>query len=163
MGYGRSLGATLAGIILLVFGLLATFAGGGLAAVGASVDIDELVRQVSGSVEVTEAMRDAWGIIVGLGVFLLAAGVIQALAGLLVLAHKSVGRFLGVLYGLAGVLVGGLATVVLIQVGPAVQPDGSVVDVSGSAIPFGVVTAIYLFVFLTLAAGGKHFRRGTAE
>lgn len=153
----------LAGLVLLVMGLLVAFGGGVLGFGGSQVSLEEVVTSLSTQIEITDDLRNAWDVLIGVAYFFLALGVIEALAGLLILFHKSVGRFFGILFGLAGTLFFGLIAVAIAQSGPVVQPDGSSVDISGSVVPFGVLTAIYLFVFLALAAGGKHFRRQRYE
>ena len=159
-GYGRSLGAVLAGIMLFVFGTLVALAGVGIFVLGPNVDVDEAIRQAGLTTADADAFRDLLDVLIGLSPFVAVIGVFELLAGLLVLAHKTFGRVLGILYGLAGTLLGGLLTVALVQVGRQVTDAGTQVDLTGNlavSVPF---TMIYLFIFLALAAGGKHFRRG---
>ena len=49
------------------------------------------------------------------------------------------------------------------QAAPVTQPDQSIIEVNQSAIPVAVVAVVYLFVFLALASGGKHFRKQRDE
>ena len=158
--YGRSIGATLTGVILFVFGALLALAGVAVFMAGTTVDLNEALDKAGVTSVDRDAVQRIWDFSIGLAPFVAVIGVLELLAGLLVLAHKTFGRVLGLLFGLAGTILGGLLTVLLFQLPPTVQADGSTVNFSGSAIPVAVLTAIYLFVFLTLAAGGKHFRRG---
>jgi hypothetical protein len=162
--YGRSVGAVLAGIILFVLGTLSALGGAGLFLVGTSVDIEEAIRQspnLSGAD--VSAVRDVWNLLTGLGPAIAVIGLLELLAGLLVLAHRTVGRVIGLLYGLAGTVLGGLGIAVLLQVGRTVTDTGAQVDLTGNIAFMAPFTLIYLFVFLALAAGGRHFRRERYE
>jgi hypothetical protein len=162
-GYGRSVGAVVGGLILVLFGLFMALAGGALFAVGTSVDLDELLRQVEADLEVTNEFRDYWSAFTGASLFFAVAGVLQLLAGILVFAHKSLGRILGILFGLAGAALFGLAAFGTWQYGRFTAVDGAEIDITSNAAIAGGIALAYLFVFLVLAAGGRHFRRGRAE
>jgi hypothetical protein len=155
-------GAVVAGVLLVIFGLLLSLIGGALFAVGASVDLDELARQVQGDLRVTQALRDAWSLVTGASLAVLVAGLLQLLAGILVFLHKSLGRVLGILFGLIGAVLFGLMAFGLWQGGRFVTDEGTAVDVTSNAAVLGGLALLYLFIFVVLAAGGRHFRRERA-
>jgi len=130
-----------------------TFAGVAIS----SADIDELVAQ-----QVPGATRELFdfikSVILGIGIVALILGLLHILSSIGVFAHRGWGRFLGLLFGLLGVLLG-ILSVLGSSGGTQVMSDGTRVDLSRNMGPSIAFLAIYLFVFIALLIGGKHFRR----
>jgi hypothetical protein len=81
---------------------------------------------------------------------LMVVGVIQLLASVGVFAHKSWGRWLGVLLSLLGVIVGIVAASTAFALASGVSV-GALVAV--------VILLGYAFALIALLAGGSHFKR----
>jgi hypothetical protein len=160
--YGSSVLATLGGVVLVVFGLIALLLGGVVTVIGFAVDVEEVIEQANLSGEAARIFRDVWGIIIGVGVGVLVVAILHIVSGIGVWAHKSWARFLGALFGLLGSVLGALAVYGALA-GPQVTGDGTTIDLEQNLIPSLVFFIAYLVVFLGLLVGGKHFRQEPIE
>jgi len=160
----------LAGLALLFLGLALVSLGGAIIAGAQTVDLVAMIRDAGAGALVLEVEGEVTGLARTLGIALLILGIVEAFAGLLVLAHRKLGRLLGILYGLVGVLGGGgIAVVVAGLLGKTQEitleiGDGTLVitplaeatqAIGGSA----VIGGVYLVILLALLVGGRHFRR----
>ena len=87
-------------------------------------------------------------------------GIILVLGGLLVWVHRGLGRAIGIVFGLLGIVAGiGL----LVSTGDFSYGDLRIQGTLGSdekAFGFAVFTLLtWLFVFLAMFVGRRHFRR----
>ncbi|MFO1538918.1 MAG: hypothetical protein ACKOTZ_00475, partial [Chloroflexota bacterium] len=168
--YQRSLLVVLAGLALLFLGLSLVSLGGAIVAGARTVDLAALVRDAGAGALDLEIAADVTDVAQGFGIALLVVGIVQALTGLLVLAHRKLGRLLGVLFGLVGAFGGGGIAVVVaglvggrdaitLEVGEVtlvVSPDAAATQAIGGS---AVIAGIYLVILLALLVGGRHFRR----
>jgi hypothetical protein len=148
--YQTSAMVALAGIILLIVGLLLTLS----AAAGLSLDrvLDDVVRQARREgVELNrQALRQIVSAVVG---GFLVVGVLHLLVALGVFLHRQSARFVGV--ALAVALLG----VLWVAAGLAAQQTEFATEAIGVALVF---TGLYGYTLIALAAGGGHFRRRSA-
>jgi len=144
--------AILAGIVLVIFGLIVT-AVGAIAVIGG-----ETIGNLFGTGAQGDALRSAVTII---AVIILVIGILHLLSGIFTFAHRSWARWVGVILGVLGVLFG-IASV-LGGTGPRTSTviNGQTVTTDPqSALVTGVVILIaYAIVVLGLIMGGKHFRK----
>jgi hypothetical protein len=148
-GHGTSVLAIIAGIALLLYGLLTMLGGAGLLLVGSFVN--DLVNQANADVSLAKAIRDAIAVV---AVVILIYGLVEVLAAIGIWAHKGWGRALGIIYGVLGTLVG------LAAIGGA----RSVTTVNGTSTSGGIGVALfilvpYAFVLVAMIIGGGQFRR----
>lgn len=149
--HGSSVLAIIAGIPLLLYGLLITLGGAGLLVVRSLVD--NLVDQAGAEADVAKAIRDA---IVVVAVIILICGILQILAAIGIWAHKGWGRALGILWGILGTLFGlaafgGARTTVTLN-GNTTSGEGGIAVALFILVP-------YAFVLVAMIIGGGHFRR----
>jgi hypothetical protein len=150
-GKGSSVLAVLAGIPLLLFGLLITL--GGAAVLFVRTLVDEAITSgiSNGSISAVDGktVRDAIAVV---AVVILIFGVLQILAAIGIWAHKGWGRWLGLIFGVLGTLLGLLAV--------ATSRSG----LSGSSNIGGALFVLvpYAFVLIAMIIGGAHFRRRTS-
>lgn len=150
--YGNSVLVVMAGIVLLLFGLLAALAGVVGLAVGEVLDqlLRDAARQLDDSVRIgREAIR---GVVVGASLVTLLIGVLHLLSALGIFLHRQSARFVGIALAALGTLLG---VVGVMQTMPG-RPIG---DVDGSATVGLVIAVGYGFSLFALIAGGGHFRR----
>ena len=97
-GYNTSILAIIAGVVLLLWGLLWTFGGIALIAVSNATGLitDNLGQNLADSIH---------NIIVVVGAVVLIVGLLQLLSALGVWLHKSWARILGILFGILGTLL----------------------------------------------------------
>jgi hypothetical protein len=149
-GYSTSALAAVAGVVLLVFGLIDLV--GGFWLLGQGAELRNLVGRITSlnvlGINVDREMMRA--VLSPLPGVLMGLGVVELLVAVGVFAHKSWGRILGILIALLGILVSIAAVTFSLALAPgaSIQVIGSVVILLG-----------YAFVFLALLAGGSHFRR----
>jgi hypothetical protein len=147
-GYKTSILAVIAGIVLLLYGLLATLAGIGLIAVSnfAGSFTDSLGSSLADAVTKS---------IVIVGAVVLIIGILHLLSALGVWLHKSWGRILGILFAILGTLFG-LAAVA----GAAQKNTGVSTTTTGNSMVVALVFLIsYAFVLVVLIIAGGHFRK----
>jgi len=150
-GYKTSILAIIAGVLLLLWGLLWTL--GGIAAIALSnvtgLITDQFGQNVANSVH---------NVIVVVGVVVLIIGLLQLLSALGVWLHKSWARIIGILFGILGTLFG-LAAVA----GAAQNRTGVSSSASGNGMAGALVVLIsYAFILVVLIIAGGHFRRERA-
>jgi hypothetical protein len=151
--YGRSLFAILAGLVLLFYGLVVYGLFGVLFLVVGQAGVADVLAQSDLSAALVDAIQAGATAIGGIFVFL---GVMHLLGAIGVWAHRGWGRAIGVVFGLLGTLLG---------IGMVLSTMGDVGGVSGefrsdSGLAGSVVFLVsYLFVFLAMYIGRRHFRR----
>jgi hypothetical protein len=147
-GYKTSVLAIIAGIVLLLWGLLWTL--GGIAAIALS-NVTGLITDQFGQ-SVADSIHN---VIVVVGVVILIIGLLQLLSALGVWLHKSWARILGILFGILGTLFG-LAAVA----GAAQDRTGVSSANTGNGMAGALVILIsYAFILVVLIIAGGHFRR----
>lgn len=130
--------AVLAGVLLLLVGLLPTFFGVLVIIGGAAVN--GLGDMTFGG-QVVHVGSGLAGAIVVIGVVVLVIGLLEVLSGIFIWAHHSWARFVGLAFGLLGTLAG---------LGTLGSRDG----VGGGL----VILVIYGFILVALIISGGHFR-----
>lgn len=139
----------LAGIFLLVVGLLTLGMGGllllGSALVAGAQGSAELESVVGG--DLAEAFAGMFAVIGGVA---LLWGLFEIVGAVGMFAHRGWGRAIGLVAGVAGLLLWGLSFLSALGAGA----DG------GASIAFtGVLVAGYGLTVVALVSGGQHFRR----
>lgn len=146
--YGTSRLAALAGVLLIALGI-------GVAVLGAwtltqGPEISRFIRDndvaVFGRQVDRETLRSILSPMPGV---LMVMGVLHVLVGLGVLRHKKGARWIGVLLGVVGLLLGVFA----VSAALALAPGLSLAMIVGLALLLG-----YALVVLALIAGGSHFK-----
>ena len=139
----------MAGVILVVFGLIDIGAGVWLYGQGSELNsfIQRTTVNLFGATLDRQTLRS---ILSATPPALIVFGLIEALLGFAILAHQSWARVLGILVALLGLLIG----IVCVSVALALASGFSVVVIGAVAVLLG-----YAFVLLALFAGGGHFRR----
>jgi len=149
-GYNTSILAIIAGVVLLLWGLLWTFGGIALIAVSNVTGLitDNLGQNLADSIH---------NIIVVVGAVVLIIGLLQLLSALGVWLHKSWARILGILFGILGTLFG------LAAVAGAAQNrnlSGISSNASGNSMAGALVVLVsYALILVVLIIAGGHFRR----
>ncbi|HEY7940965.1 MAG TPA: hypothetical protein VID25_03390 [Candidatus Limnocylindrales bacterium] len=145
---------TLAGVVLLVIGVLLGLAGIGLMAVGlvARTAFETALQNADPAGYSVDAVRIAEGFFLVLGVIVAVYGLGELIAGIGVLLKRQWGRLLGVLLS----FIAGLLTT-LVALGVAGSARGGI---GGGLAVFVVFAVAYWFVVVALARGGQAFRRG---
>lgn len=138
MAHRNSAWAVLAAIVLFAVGLLLVFVGSYLVVRGLGHGAD------SGGVR--EAMT-------GFGGLLLVVGVAHGYAAILISAHRTAGRSLGMVIAVIGGLLGLVVFVNSVRGLPSSLPGGSGLD------PVMLIPLPYLLILLGLRVGRSHFRR----
>jgi hypothetical protein len=149
-----SLPVTLAGIVLLVIGILVGLAGVGLMAVGlvARAAFETALQNADPVGYSVDAVRVFEGIVVILGVIVGLYGLGELIAAIGVLLKRQWGRLLGILLS----FIAGLLTT-LVALGTLGSSTGTT---RGAPVFFIVFAVAYWFVVVALARGGQAFRRG---
>jgi hypothetical protein len=147
--YGSSALVSLAGVVLILFGVGIAILGGLTLTLGPEIgrfirdnDVAVFGRQID-----RETLRTLLSPMPGVLIFV---GLLQLVVGAVILAHRGWARWLGVLLSLLGLLIGVVAV------------SGSVALVAGVSVQLmlsAVLIVGYAFVLLALIAGGSHFRR----
>ncbi|MEA2622759.1 MAG: hypothetical protein QOH61_1669 [Chloroflexota bacterium] len=151
-GKGNSVLAIIAGVPLLLYGLLVTLAGAAILVVRSLLD-DAITSAIGdGSLTATDA-RTLRDVIVGVAVVILIIGILHLLAAIGIWAHKGWGRWLGIIFGVIGTLIG-LAALVGVRATPGVT--GSRGSDLGSSL---LILVPYAFVLIAMIVGGAHFAR----
>jgi len=147
-----SLLVSLAGIALLVIGILVGLAGMGMMALGliARAAFETALQNADPSRFTVDVVRVAEGVIVVLGVLFLVYGLGELIAGVGVLLKRQWGRLLGLVLS---IIAGLLTTLVLLG---SLSADNA----RGGLVLFLVFTIAYWFIVYALATGGRAFRRG---
>jgi hypothetical protein len=151
-GYNTSILAIIAGVVLLLWGLLWTLGGVGLIAVSNVTGLitDNLGQNLADSIH---------NIVVVVGAVVLVVGLLQLLSALGVWLHKGWARILGILFGILGTLFG-LAAVA----GAAGNRSGVSSSTTGNSLVGALVVLVsYAFVLVILIIAGGHFRRDRAN
>jgi hypothetical protein len=149
-GYNTSILAIIAGVVLLLWGLLWTFGGIALIAVSNATGLitDNLGQNLADSIH---------NIIVVVGAVVLIIGLLQLRSALGVWLHKSWARILGILFGILGTLFG------LAAVAGAAQNrnlSGISSNASGNSMAGALVVLVsYALILVILIIAGGHFRR----
>ena len=137
------------GFFLGVYGILALWLG----------DLDQYLVQAGLSVEIRQSLEDLFREPVA-GAIVVIVGIILALGGLLVWAHRGLGRAIGIVFGLLGTIAGiGL----ILSTGDFTIGDMRIQGTLGTGVEgfaFAVFTLLtWLFIFLAMFVGRRHFRR----
>jgi hypothetical protein len=147
--YGTSPLSAFAGLLLLLFGIGVIALG--VLTIGQGSEIDRFIRNnqiaIFGSQISRDTLRSVLAPSPGILIFL---GVLQLVAGVGVMAHRSWGRWLGALMALIGLVVSIFAVSIAFALA------------GGFTLPviIGVVLLVgYALILLALVAGGGHFRR----
>ena len=149
--------SVLAGFLLLTWGVLFAIGGAWLAWFGSLTDVladQNLTAQVMDLVAEVDKQRTAAGLIV------LMLGIMQMAGALGILAHRTWGRAFGIVLGLLGTIWGVAMVVSALRttVG-GYDIDGALAD-HEYAMGFGILVLVtYLFTFLAMYVGRRHFRR----
>ena len=148
-----SLMVTLAGVVLLIIGILVGLAGVGLMAVGlvARAAFETAVQNADPVDFSVDAVRVFEGIFVVFGLIVAVYGLGELIAGIGVLLKRQWGRLLGVLLAF---IAGSLTT--LVGLGALGASNGT----RAGLVVFVVFAVAYWFVVVALARGGQAFRRG---
>jgi hypothetical protein len=142
-GPGTSIWAIVAGVCLLLWGLLWTL--GGIIAVGAGGSVNQLPGVPAGV--------DFGGIFATVGIVILVIGILHLLAAIFIWAHRDWARYLGLVLAVLGTLLG-LAAL-------ASPRDRSAGEQAGDPIVGALFFLVpYAIALIGLILGGKHFRRG---
>jgi hypothetical protein len=147
-GYNTSILAIIAGVILLLWGLLWTLGGVALIAVSNATGLitDNLGQNLADSIH---------NVIVVVGAVVLIVGLLQLLSALGVWLHKSWARIIGILFGILGTLFG-LAAVA----GATQNRSGLSTSTTGNSMAGALAVLIsYALVLVILIIAGGHFRR----
>ncbi len=149
-----SLMVSLAGVLLLVIGVLVGLAGVGLMAVGlvARAAFETAIQNADPVDYSVDAVRVFEGIFVVLGVIVAVYGLGELIAGIGVLLKRQWGRLLGILLS----FIAGLLTT-LVALGALSSSNGTT---RTGVVVFVVFAVAYWFVVVALARGGQAFRRG---
>jgi hypothetical protein len=142
---GNSVMAIIAGIWLLLVGLLVTF----VSAIGFAIGQGAMPFLPAGAE--ADAIRGAFAVI--LGIFLV-IGVLHLLSGIFIFAHRGWARWIGVVLALLGTLLG--VASLFGATSPRFATDADAQSTLATAI---VVLVGYGFTLLALIFGGKHFER----
>ena len=172
--YQRSVVVVLAGLVLLFSGLGIVSFGGALLAVGATVDLPGFLSSISEGA-IALSVGDAVAQLVGLlGGTIVVLGIVQTLAALLILAHRTLGRVLGILIALIGILFGGSIAFVVGGFAGAIEsmtvtipglpgdPSLELASLAGDTgviAPFAGIGIVSFLILFALLVGGRHFRR----
>ena len=172
--YQRSIVVVLAGLVLLFSGLGIVSFGGALLAVGATVDLPGFLSSISEGA-IALSVGDAVAQLVGLlGGTIVVLGIVQTLAALLILAHRTLGRVLGILIALIGILFGGSIAFVVGGFAGAIEsmtvtipglpgdPSLELASLAGDTgviAPFAGIGIVSFLILFALLVGGRHFRR----
>ena len=146
--YQTSVLAVLAGLVLIVFGLLVAVLGGWTLTQGPEITRfirDNDIAIFGGQVD-RETLRAVLSPMPGI---LMVLGILQLLVGAVVLTHRGWSRWLGVLLALVGLLAG----IIAVSAALALVPGVSVQLMIAAVLLLG-----YAYVLLALIAGGSHFR-----
>jgi len=149
-GYNTSILAIIAGVFLLLWGLLWTLGGVALIALSNVTGLitDNLGQNLADSIH---------NVVVVVGAVILIVGLLQLLSALGVWLHKGWARILGILFGILGTLFG------LAAVAGAAQNrniSGISSSASGNSMVGSLIVLVsYAFILVILIIAGGHFRR----
>jgi hypothetical protein len=147
--YGSSALVSLAGVVLILFGIAVAILGGLTLTQGPEIgrfirdnDVAVFGRQID-----RETLRTILSPMPGV---LIVIGLLQLVVGAVILSHRGWARWLGVLLSLLGLIIG----IVALSGVMALAPGASVPLMISAVLLVG-----YAFVLLALIAGGSHFRK----
>jgi hypothetical protein len=147
----------LAGFLLLTWGLVFAIAGGLVMWLGS---LDDVVRNLTLSAEALDLVAEFNKQANTYGAILLILGIVQAVGGVGILAHRSWGRAFGVVLGLLGTIwgVGMILTAVNLDIGDFAIRGALAQDQPALAFAL-IVFLCYALIFLAMFVGRRHFRR----
>jgi hypothetical protein len=156
-GYGRSFLAVLAGFVLLAWGIVFAIVGGLVMWMG---NLDQVVADLGLGAEALDLVAEFNKQATAYGAILLIIGIVQAIGGIGVLAHRGWGRAFGVVLGLIGTIwgIGLLLSSVRFDIGD-MSVEGALAGQESAVAMATVVLICYLLVFLAMFVGRRHFRR----
>jgi hypothetical protein len=140
-----------AGLVLLVFGLVATLVG--LAGVALGDLLDEVVR-IARDADVDLTRRALRTLFTSASWVLLAVGAVHLLSAFGVFLHRQSARFVGILLALPGTAIGALSVMLTLPIAQRGTGEGA-----GLAVAV-VVTMGYGIALFGLIVGGRHFQAG---
>lgn len=147
--FGSSALVSLAGVVLVLFGIAIAILGGLTLTQGP--EIGRFIRENDVAVFGRQIDRQTLQAILSpMPGVLIVLGLLQLVVGAVILAHRGWARWLGVLLSLIGLIAG----VVAVSGSMALAPGLSV-----ALMISAVLLVAYAFVLLALIAGGSHFRR----
>jgi hypothetical protein len=147
-GKGTSILAIIAGIPLLIYGLLVTMGGAALIVIKSFVD--DVIRQASVDPSVAQSVRDAFVVVAAI---VLIIGILHVLAAIGIWAHKGWGRALGIMWGVLGTLIG------LASLGARSTTTINGTTTSGAFGGALFILVPYGFVLIAMIIGGSQFHR----
>ena len=133
--------ATLAGLVLVIVGLLVTLVGGFLTFFGGRLFQSPFATDTPGGISGGFTLT---------GAVILVTGILHLLSGIFVWAHRSWARYLGLVLGALGVLLG-IVSIVSSTGSTSSQQIGLVTGL--------VILVAYALVLVGLIMGGRHFRK----
>ena len=143
--YGSSALATIAGLLLLLLGLVDVIGGAFL-----FVNPQPLSSFVGRVQEINVGIRLTRDSLGAMPAVLLVMGVVELLSAIGVFGHKTWGRVLGILVALVGLVI----SIAAVALAMAIAPGSSV-----QVIVMAVALFSYALILLGLLFGGGHFRR----
>jgi len=153
-GYNTSILAIVAGVILLLWGLLWTLGGVALIAVSNATGL------ITDSLGQSAADFLHNGIVI-VGAVVLVIGILQLLSALGIWLHKTWARIIGILFSILGTLFGLAAVAGAAQTRTGISGISSNTTGSGMAGALAVLVSYALVLVILIIAGG-HFRRDRA-
>ncbi len=152
---GSHVGVTIAGIILILFGLLTTLGGILLLVAGQFAGGLLPFATAEGGAEAGSVVGAVAGVITVIAIVVLVIGLLHLASGIGVLVRKEWARILGILMSVLGLLLG------VLSLFGALQPANNVgAGDPASGLPVAIViTVAYGFALFALARGGNYFRR----
>lgn len=167
--YGSSIFAILTGLFMLLAGLMVIIAGVAIMLAGGALTAAEwarMVNETNPALLSPDEIERARTLLMPVGGAFFVVGLLHAIGGIGIFAHRGWGRFLGFLFGFFGSVFGvlGVVTAVLSKpTEPTVLSDGTTIGLDQNLIPSAVFLAIYAFVFLSMIIGRGHFRKDRLE
>jgi hypothetical protein len=148
--------AVIAGALMIIWGLFLGVYGALALWLG---NLDEYLVEAGVSAEIRESLQEVFREPVA-GVILIIVGVILVLGGLLVWAHRGLGRAVGIVFGLLGTIAGiGIVLSTTDLTLGDITIAGNLGD-DDTALAFAIFTLLtWLFIFLAMFIGRRHFRR----
>jgi hypothetical protein len=147
-GYGNVTVVVVAGVILLIFAALISFAG------AVTLLSGDLWRLVLPAGREADFFRSA---AVVAGAVLLLVGILQGMSAIGIFRHRAWGRLLGIVLAALWCLLGVVALFGSFAARETIPASGTTTDPSSGLASGAGLLVIYGFVLLALLFGGRHF------
>jgi hypothetical protein len=142
---------------MLTWGIIFAVGGGLVMWMG---NLDELVKDLTLTAETLDLVAEFNKQANAYGGLMVIAGLIQVAGALGILAHRAWGRAFGVVLGLVGTILGiGLVLSSMDLTIGDLSIRGTLTDEQGALAGAVIVLVSYLFIFLAMFVGRRHFRR----